>query len=100
MEKARASKLRRISSKRRASLVGVIPQVLKFAGIFLQVVEFSLLVTVIDDDFVASVPVHRGIAALVLRPAGDIGIESPIVFAADEVSMLMRRGFPAKNGKQ
>ena len=80
--------------------IGFIPQVLELARILLQIVEFPMLVAVIDNNLVAPVPVHGGEAALVLRSARRVRIEGAVVLAADKVAVPVQRSVPAQERQQ
>ena len=61
--------------------------VVEFAGVHLQIVEFAVVATVVDDEFVAQIAIHRGECAIA-------SLQCVVVFTAHEVPMVIRRCLP------
>ena len=61
----------------------VFPEVVKFIGVFLEVVEFAIVFVVIDDEFVAIVAQHgRPIGCVFFRGVWGEFIDDIVVFTA------------------
>ena len=79
----------------------VFPEVVKFIGVFLQVVEFAIVFVVIDDEFVAVVAQHgRPTGCVFFRGVWGEFIHDVVVFTAHKVVMRVAGIFACEYGDE
>ena len=79
----------------------VFPEVVKFIGVFLEVVEFAIVFVVIDDEFVAVVAQHgRPTGFVFFRGVWGEFIDDIVVFTTHKVVVYVPGVFTRENGDE
>lgn len=75
--------------------IRIIPEVVKFVRIFLQVKEFTEVIAMIDDQFVFPGAIHCGEGGVAIA---EFFGESVEVFGADAIAKVISRSVAAEDG--
>ena len=79
----------------------VFPEVVKFIGVFLQVVEFAIVFVVVNDEFVAVIAQHGCPTGFVFfRGARGEFIDDVVVFTAHKFVVRVPGIFARENGDE
>ena len=79
----------------------VFPEVVKFIGVFLQIVEFPIVFAVIDDEFVAVIAQHGRPAGFVFfRGVWGEFIDDIVIFTAHKVVVRVTGVFAREYGDE